>query len=75
MPGGDRGGGFRLPTTLCLSVKLPTTVPAGEYQLGVALPDAAASLAGNSAYAVRFPNLGWDGATGTNLLDARVTVE
>jgi hypothetical protein len=58
-----------------LSAKLPAGMPPGTYQIGLWLPDAAASLRMNPAYAVRLSNLQWDPATGTNLLDASVTVE
>jgi hypothetical protein len=60
---------------LCLEAHLPAAMPPGRYQLGLALPDAAPSLADRPAYSVRIPNLVWDAATGTNLLDAYVMVE
>jgi hypothetical protein len=61
---------------VCLASALPADLPAGSYQLGVRLPDAAASLRDNPDYAVRFANAaGWDAATGTNLLDAHVVIE
>lgn len=62
-------------TEVCLSTALPADLPAGEYRIGVRLPDAAESLRDNPDYAVRFANAAsWDAETGTNLLDARVTI-
>jgi hypothetical protein len=60
---------------LCLSAKLPATLPSGSYQLGLWMPDAAESLKKNPAYAVRLSNLTWDASAGTNMLDAAVVVE
>jgi hypothetical protein len=61
---------------VCLTAALPADLPAGRYQLGIRLPDAAASLRDDPDYAVRFANAAsWDATTGTNLLDAHVTIE
>jgi len=61
---------------VCLTSALPADLPAGSYQLGIRLPDAAESLREDPDYAVRFADAAsWDAATGTNLLDAHVTVE
>jgi hypothetical protein len=60
---------------LCLSAKLPAGLAPGAYQVGLWLPDAADSLRMNPSFAVRLSNAQWDAATGTNLLDATVTVE
>jgi hypothetical protein len=61
---------------LCLSSSVPTDLPAGEYRIGVRLPDASASLRDNPSYALRLANgTSWDAATGTNLLEARVRIQ
>jgi hypothetical protein len=58
-----------------LVAPLPVDLPAGNYQLGIWMPDSSPSLRANSAYAVRISSgATWDPATGTNLLEARVTV-
>ena len=57
------------PVTLQIAVQLPTALAPGEYELGLALPDAAASLADRSEYAIRFANDGvWVEADGYNRL-------
>lgn len=62
-------------TTINEQVTVPSTVPAGTYQLYLYLPDAYASIASNPAYAVRFANSNvWEAATGMNKLNASVTV-
>ena len=55
--------------------ELPGDLPAGSWQLAIALPDGSASLAGNPAYSIRFaavdPVSGsplWNGASGVNEL-------
>jgi hypothetical protein len=59
--------------TLCLAATLPADLATGTYQLGVALPDASPSLAGDERYAVRFANdVTWE--DGVNWLDASVTI-
>jgi hypothetical protein len=64
------------PIDLCLSARLPADLPSGEYRIGVRLPDGSPGLRGNPSYAVRLSNgVTWDPATGTNRLDARVTVQ
>ncbi|MFC3695388.1 DUF4832 domain-containing protein [Chenggangzhangella methanolivorans] len=65
--------GFRFALTV------PADAPAGVYDLSAALPDAAASLAGDPAYAARFANgsgadFGWDAETGAYRLGLTVTV-
>jgi hypothetical protein len=58
---------------LCLGVELPSDLALGDYELGLALPDAASTLADDERYAVRFSNdAGWD--NGVNWLGASVTV-
>jgi hypothetical protein len=61
---------------VCVVARVPGDLPAGTYQLGVALPDASPSLAQDARYSVRFiGGATWDGRTGVNLLDASVAVE
>lgn len=58
---------------LCLEVVLPAELEPGEYQLGLAMPDAAPALAADERYAVRIANdVIWE--DGVNWLDAHVTV-
>ena len=74
--GDPRRWGPGEPHDLCLASALPADLPAGEYRLGIRLPDAAPSLRDDARYAVRIANAAaWDADTGTNLLDARVSVE
>lgn len=54
---------------------LPADLPAGSWQLGIALPDGSASLAANPAYSIRFAALDeltgsplWNSSTGVNSL-------
>jgi hypothetical protein len=61
--------------SLCLSALVPAGTPPGVYQLGLWMPDDAATLKANPQYAVRVSNLDWDAVTGTNLFGASVTVE
>ena len=62
-------------TTIDEQLTIPAEVPAGTYQLYLHLPDAAASLAADPRYAVRFANVGtWDATTGMNSLQAEMTV-
>ena len=64
------------PVELCLAAALPADLPPGSYQLGVRLPDAAPTLRDDANYAVRFANAAsWDAASGTNLLQAQITIE
>jgi Domain of unknown function (DUF4832)/Domain of unknown function (DUF4874) len=59
------------------SVVLPADLPADTYELLLHLPDAAASIAAQPAYAIRLANSGavWEGATGYNALGAVLRVE
>ena len=62
-------------TTVNEQLTVPSTVPAGTYQLYLYLPDAYSSIASNPKYAVRFANSNvWEAATGMNKLNASVTV-
>ena len=56
-------------------IAVPSSVPTGTYHLYLHMPDAYASLAADSRYAVRFANTGvWDEETGYNDLNAEVTI-
>ena len=60
---------------VCLSSALPADLPAGDYRIGVRFPDGSPSLRGNPSYAARLSNgVDWDSVTGTNRLNARVSV-
>jgi hypothetical protein len=60
---------------LPLTVRVPANLPAGRYEVFLALPDAAPSLAGDARYAVRFANDGtWDATTGWNALGLELDV-
>ena len=83
----DAGKLYRLPlttdprgwapgttTTIEQDVPLPTDLPAGTYQLGLALADATPALEAVPEYAIRTANPGlWDTA-GYNSLGASITV-
>jgi hypothetical protein len=60
-----------------VTVRVTFTAPAkaGAYRLALALPDPAARLAANPAYAIRLANTGvWSAGDGTNALNATLTV-
>jgi hypothetical protein len=60
---------------LCLSANLPGDLPPGSYQIGLWMPDRAPTLNDNPSYAIRVSSGStWDAASGTNLLDAHVTI-
>jgi hypothetical protein len=60
---------------LCLTANLPADMLAGDYQIGLWMPDSAAALKDIPTYAIRLSSgATWDAVTGTNLLDARVAV-
>ena len=62
-------------TTVEETLTMPDDIPAGTYQLYLHLPDAAASLAADPRYAVRFANTNmWDATLGMNDLNATITV-
>lgn len=62
-------------TTINEQIMVPSTVPAGTYQLYLHLPDAYSTLASDPRYAVRFANTGvWDEETGMNALNASLEV-
>ena len=50
-------------------------MPAGSYQIGLWMPDPAATLKDNASYAIRLASgATWEAASGTNLLDAHVDI-
>lgn len=58
-----------------LTVMVPSDLETGTYELALALPDAASTLAADPRYAIRFANTGvWDASSGVNALDLRVEV-
>ncbi|MBA3545112.1 MAG: DUF4832 domain-containing protein [Nannocystis sp.] len=61
--------------TLCVDAQLPADLPPGSYHLGLRLPDAAATLAGDPRQSIRLVNGEWDPANGINWFDAMVQVE
>ena len=64
-----------VPVDLCLAAAVPADLPAGSYQIGLWMPDPAATLKDNASYAIRLASgATWEAANGTNLLDAHVTV-
>jgi len=65
------GGNETLNYTICT----PASMPAGDYDLLLNLPDPNPSLNGNPAYSMRFANTNvWEGATGYNSLWATIEV-
>jgi hypothetical protein len=62
-------------TTVRLSAALPKALTPGEYDLYLALPDAAEPLRSRPEYAIRFANQGvWDAAAGMNRLAHTVKI-
>lgn len=54
---------------LQLSVRLPSDLPTGDYEVLLALPDFDSSLAGDVRYNIRLANVGtWESSTGLNAL-------
>lgn len=63
-------------TVVRMNVVVPETAHAGEYEVLLALPDAAASLRDKPEYAVRMANEGvWEPATGMNRLAHTISIE
>ena len=57
------------------TLQLPADLPAGTYDLFLALPDKDASLAKRPEYSIRLANENtWDPATGYNNLHCQITV-
>lgn len=62
-------------TTVAISVPIPIDIVTGEYDVHIALPDAANVLAGDPRYSIRFANEGvWDSVTGTNSLGITLSI-
>jgi hypothetical protein len=71
------GGGddVDIDVDVCLSGTLPADLPAGDYRVGLALPDPEPTLARDPRYAVRLGGeVSFDAATAINWLDATVVV-
>jgi hypothetical protein len=47
------------PITLAARLRVPADAPAGDYELGLWLPDAAEALRDDARYAIRLANDGW----------------
>lgn len=61
--------------TLNENLKLPENIPVGTYSMHLFMPDEAAKLAANSAYAIQLANQNtWDAATGFNALQHNLTI-
>lgn len=57
------------------TVQLPSTLAAGTYKMYLHLPDAAATLAPRSEYAIRLANESmWESTTGYNNLNHNITI-
>ncbi len=56
-------------------ITMPSDIPAGTYKMYLYMPDASATIASDSRYAIRFANSNmWVESTGMNRLNAEVTV-
>lgn len=61
---------------IALDAALPADLPAGRYELLLALPDPAATLADDPRYNIRLANRGvWEERTGLNALGLTISVE
>ncbi|MGL4611337.1 MAG: DUF4832 domain-containing protein, partial [Trueperaceae bacterium] len=61
--------------TVAASPTLPSTVPAGTYDVLLSLPDPKSSLANRPEYSIRMANTNvWEASTGLNLLAKGLTV-
>jgi len=63
-------------STIPITVQLPTNLPSGDYDLHLALPDAASNLANDNRYAIRLANTNtWDPSNGgTNNLNLTLNI-
>jgi hypothetical protein len=62
--------------TIDVSLRIPADAHAGNYAVGLWLPDAAPTLADRPEYAVRFADDGtWDAATGVNVLARSLSID
>lgn len=61
--------------TVFTNIPLPATIPCGEYDLFLHLPDPITSLSANPHYAIRLANTGlWESNTGYNALQQTIEV-
>jgi hypothetical protein len=69
------GGCQGRTTQVSLSLRLPETLPAGDYEVLLWLPDSAETLRDRPEYAIRFANEGvWEEASGMNRLQHVISV-
>jgi len=62
--------------TVAVRLRVPANAPAGEYRLGLWLPDAAPGLRDRLEYAIQFANVDtWDPETGLNILTPTFAVD
>ena len=62
-------------TAISEQLTIPSSLPAGAYEMYLYLPDMAPSLAADPRYAIRFANVGtWDATTGMNSLQAAIQI-
>ena len=60
---------------LQLSITVPSNLPAGDYDVLLALPDASSTIANDTRYNIRFANVGtWQDSTGLNDLGLTTSV-
>jgi hypothetical protein len=61
--------------SLCLAVRVPAELPAGNYRIGLSLPDPDPGLGLDPRYAIRLAGgVTWQSRGGVNDLDAQVTI-
>ena len=61
--------------TVALTVRLPDSMPTGAYDVFLALPDAASTIANDPRYAIRFANRDvWSQSGGHNALNVQLNV-
>ena len=62
-------------TNIDETLTIPANVPAGTYQLYLAMPDTSKNLKNDARYAIRFANTDvWDATLGMNNLNAQITI-
>ena len=62
-------------TEICLAFDLPGSLPAGQYRIGLYLPDTDPKLSSDARFSIRISSgATWDEASGINWLDASFSV-